>query len=104
MARRNCWEFKQCGRGPGGAKVSELGVCPAATETRVDTANHGKNAGRSCWFVAGTLCGGKPQGLFASKLANCIKCDFYQLVLVEEGPALCGSRDVLARLSNFPKA
>jgi len=25
----NCWEFKKCGRQPGGPKVAELGVCPA---------------------------------------------------------------------------
>jgi len=24
----NCWEFKKCGREPGGEKASELGICP----------------------------------------------------------------------------
>ncbi|MGO8782449.1 MAG: hypothetical protein ACLPRH_12610 [Syntrophobacteraceae bacterium] len=28
--------------------------------------------------MAGTLCGGKVQGSFAMKLANCMKCEFYQ--------------------------
>ncbi|MFH1294085.1 MAG: two-CW domain-containing protein [Pseudomonadota bacterium] len=29
MAKTNCWEHKKCGRKVGGAKVQELGVCPA---------------------------------------------------------------------------
>ena len=73
----NCWEHKQCGRQPGGPKIVELGVCPAATDARVDGVNHGRNAGRCCWAVAGTLCKGEKQGVFAEKLINCQSCDFY---------------------------
>ena len=62
----NCWEFKQCGREKGGAKAAELGVCPAYPDH-----------GRSCASLAGTLCGGKVQGTFASKIGNCSKCKFY---------------------------
>lgn len=62
----NCWEFRQCGRERSGHSVSELGVCPAYPAH-----------GRRCARVAGTLCGGKIQGMFAVKLANCLKCDFY---------------------------
>ena len=61
-----CWEFKKCGRETGGARAGELGVCPAYPD-------HGKHCAR----VAGTLCGGVTQGTFATKLANCLKCDFY---------------------------
>jgi len=99
MAKENCWEFKKCGRQVGGPKVSELGVCPASTEKRVDGTNHGNNAGRTCWYVAGTLCGGKAQGVFATKLANCKNCEFYQLVWKEEGRDLAKAGDVLARLN-----
>lgn len=98
MAKQNCWEFKQCGRQLGGTKVSELGLCPASTEKRLDGSNQGKNAGRTCWFVAGTLCGGKVQGTFAAKLANCMKCEFYQSVTQQEGRDLAKSGEVLARL------
>jgi hypothetical protein len=94
----NCWEAKKCGRQPGGAKATELGVCPAATETRTNNLNHGINGGRVCWLVAGTLCGGVVQGTFASKLANCLKCEFYQAVGKEEGPGVAKGRDVLALL------
>ena len=32
----NCWQVKKCGREPGGAKVAEFGVCPAAAETALN--------------------------------------------------------------------
>jgi hypothetical protein len=98
MAKLNCWEFKRCGRQPGGAKAAELGVCPAATETRVNGLNDGKNAGRACWAVAGTLCGGTVQGAYAMKLANCLQCEFYQLVGEQQGPDHESAKAILARL------
>lgn len=85
MAKMNCWEFKKCGREPGGTKLHELGVCPAPLEIEVDGIHGGKYGGRCCWVVAGTLCGGKEQGTFAEKEQNCLKCDFYHLVHKEEG-------------------
>jgi hypothetical protein len=63
----NCWEFKKCGREKGGAKEQELGVCPSYPQN-----------GKNCAHVAGTFCGGKVQGTFATKLANCLQCDFYK--------------------------
>jgi len=81
----NCWEFMKCGREPAGDKVAELGICPAASDSSFDGLNLGKNAGRICWAVAGTLCGGKVQGTFAEKRVSCIDCDFFKLVQVEEG-------------------
>jgi len=88
MTRKlNCWEFKKCGREPGGAKVKELGACPAAS-TFANGANGGNNGGRLCWALSGTLCGGKVQGTFAQKLPNCMECEFYKLVRQEEGAGL----------------
>ncbi len=84
MAKLNCWEFKKCGREAGGAKVGELGLCPAATTRELDGVHGGKNAGRSCWIVAGTLCKGQVQGTFAQKMNNCLACDFYHAVRDEE--------------------
>ncbi len=80
----NCWEHKGCGREPGGSKVKDLGVCIAATETKLDGVHGGKNAGRACWAVAGTLCGGEVQGTYAEKMGNCKICDFYKAVFTEE--------------------
>lgn len=85
MARLNCWELKMCGREPRGANVAKLGVCPAATAIAHDGGNGGKNAGRLCWAVAGTLCDGKVQGAFAVKRAQCETCDFFLAVKKEEG-------------------
>ena len=99
MAKQNCWEFKKCGRQPGGAKVAELGVCVASTDPRVTGVNSGKNGGRACWAIAGTLCGGKVQGAFASKLANCMQCEFYQLVGKEEGVNHESAKDILKKLT-----
>jgi len=82
-AKANCWEVKKCGRQPGGARTGELGTCPAAT-TPTNGANGGKNAGRICWAVAGTLCGGKVQGSFAQKLSGCASCEFYSTVKKDE--------------------
>jgi hypothetical protein len=63
----NCWEFKNCGR-------DKDGSCPAVSE----------NAGRTCWLVAGTLCGGKVQGTSAQKDGNCRECEFYKKVKAHE--------------------
>lgn len=87
---QNCWEFKRCGRAPGGSRVQELGICPASLDTSCDGLNGGKNGGRICWAIAGTLCDGEVQGTFVGKQFNCISCDFFQKVRAEirqkEGP------------------
>ena len=85
MPKVNCWEFKKCGREPGGAKASEMGVCAAAVAASVDSENDGRNGGRICWAITGTLCGGKVQGTFARKTGNCLlDCPFFKLVMQEE--------------------
>jgi hypothetical protein len=85
MTKSNCWEVKKCGREPHGIKSKELGVCPASTDKQNNGKNFGINAGRFCWRVAGTFCGGTVQGTFAQKATNCSKCDFYLGVKSEEG-------------------
>jgi len=85
---QSCWDFKKCGRQPGGARAADLGVCPASTAKEADGLNDGRNAGRICWALTGTLCGGKVQGTFAEKLGNCVECDFYRLVGMEHGKGL----------------
>jgi hypothetical protein len=76
-----------------------LGVCPAAAEKRTDNVNHGKNGGRACWAISGTLCGGQVQGTFATKLANCLKCDFYSEVSIAEGRNHVPTKEILNKLS-----
>lgn len=83
-SRLNCWDFMRCGRQLGGHHVSDLGICPATQETRLDSVHGGHNAGRSCWVLTGTLCKGEVQGTFARKFKSCQICDFYQMVKKEE--------------------
>ena len=83
--KKNCWEYKKCGRQPEGLNVVQMGVCPAAIEESLDGVHDGTNAGRACWVVAGTLCGGKVQGTFGAKYKSCEQCDFYKKVREEEG-------------------
>lgn len=85
MKKLNCWEFHRCGREPGGANAAGQGVCPAATDKRLNGTYGGINAGRACWVIAGTMCEGRVQGTYAQKLGDCGKCDFYALVKKEEG-------------------
>lgn len=85
MVAKNCWEVKKCGREPGGVKAGELGLCSAATDKSYHGTNNGKNGGRSCWLVTGTMCGGTIQGTFAQKEASCLVCDFLKQVKREEG-------------------
>jgi hypothetical protein len=88
--KKNCWEHKNCGRQPGGHKADELGVCPVTTYQALDGAHEGKNAGRACWAIAGSLCGGKIQGTYAQKFNNCWRCDFMNAVKKEEEPTTFG--------------
>ena len=81
----NCWEYMKCGRQPGGKKAVERGACPAAKDASFNGINRGKNAGRICWALAGTFCGGMIQGTFADKRESCTTCHFYQMVQREEG-------------------
>ena len=92
--KKNCWEVKNCGRQPGGPQEKDFGTCPAYSEARLNGIHGGKNAGRACWIVSGTLCGGKVQGTYAEKLTNCVQCDFYGQVRKEEAPRFKTSGDL----------
>lgn len=88
MKKINCWEFKKCGREPGGELSNHLGICPASVNTSMNGLNGGKNGGRICWLVAGTF--GKSRASYADcveaeKLRSCLECEFHNLVLKEEG-------------------
>jgi hypothetical protein len=88
--KQNCWEHKKCGRQSGGHNAAELGICPVTTYGELNGAHGGKNAGRACWAIAGSLCGGKVQGTYAQKLHNCWRCDFMNVVKKEEDPSPLG--------------
>ncbi len=81
--RLNCWEFKKCGREPGGNKTGETGVCPAATAASCSGLYNGKNGGRMCWAIAGTFATGRITGAFAREF-SCLNCDFLRTVCKDE--------------------
>lgn len=89
MVKKNCWEFKGCTKEK----------CPAHSEKRLHGIHGGINAGRACWVVAGTRCGGEVQGQYAQKVGSCMLCDFYHLVVTEETAAnLVNSNALLEKL------
>ncbi len=94
----NCWEIKKCGRESGGKHEQAMGVCPASVEVRLDTIHGGKNAGRACWVIAGTMCDEAVQGSFAKKLASCDGCSFYKQVEQEEGKEFFSATVLLKRM------
>jgi hypothetical protein len=98
MEKLNCWEDKNCGREPGGRNVHDLGVCPVAVLVAADGINGGKNGGRACWAVAGTLCGGEVKATLARKLGDCLKCDFFKRVVREEGASYANATIIARRL------
>lgn len=55
-----CWIYNNCGHG-------KDSLCPAVSE----------KAGRSCWLVAKTLCGGKVHGSRTQRVKACEGCSFY---------------------------
>lgn len=93
--KRNCWEVMCCGREPGGRNAVELGICPATIQTLLNTVNEGKNGGRCCWAVAGTLCKGQKQGTYAMKITSCVNCDFYRQVHQDEGRKVASTARIL---------
>ncbi len=60
-------------------------MLPGVRSRDYDGVNEGQNGGRFCWAVAGTLCGGEVQGTFAVKAMNCMSCNFYSMVVREQG-------------------
>jgi len=94
MPKMNCWEFHVCGREPGGGKVGEFGICPAALEASVDGFNQGDKGGRACWAISGTFCEGKIQGTFAAKHNDCKHCRFFKVVQMQQGCKLQDTREI----------
>jgi len=72
---QNCWEFKKCGREPGGSMAERLGVCLTAIAAFANGLNGGTNGGRICWAI---------NGKFNEEGYSCMNCDFFHLLEGEE--------------------
>ncbi len=80
--RLNCWEYRMCGREPGGLMIATLGPCPVPLSMKHDGLNSGKAAGRACWLVAQTSC--VPHRGGSQTCCECHECEFYRRVMSEE--------------------
>jgi len=88
LMKQNCWEYNKCGKNPSSRKSHEEEECPTEKTVENDGINGGKNGGRYCWRVGGTLCSvhdGKPVPHWAEKMKDCIHCEFFRMVRKEEG-------------------
>ncbi len=98
MSKLNCWEYKQCGREPGGKHTEDLGVCPVPQTKPADGLNCGNNAGRACWAISKSLCGDRVQGNYTDKIGACMDCAFYKNVLHEELIEFKTGKEILEHL------
>jgi len=74
----------KCGQEKEVATITEYDVCPAVTKTSANGINGGKNGGRICWAIAGTLSNERIKGTFAKERFTCLCCDFFKSVNREE--------------------
>jgi len=93
---KRCWEFKACGREPGGTNAEREGVCDAA---RLDST--------ACWITAGPQ-SADVEGRCTAVLEgqDCEECDYYRYFMreslaeleqaeeEEERPPECWSRAI----------
>ncbi|MBF0176662.1 MAG: hypothetical protein HQL63_07435 [Magnetococcales bacterium] len=70
--KMNCWEFKACGREK---------HCPAGRNEDYDGILGGKNGGRFCAFVPGTLSRDYAVRTQEGKFSECVGCEFYKELL-----------------------
>jgi hypothetical protein len=81
-SKLNCWQFKNCGREPGGVLAEALGECPVAAAMKFDGLNDGVGAGRACWMVPDSAC--RESRSQMARIDPCHTCDFYKRVVFEQ--------------------
>ncbi len=96
MSKLNCWEYMECGRGPGGFGTHEAGVCNIAKEIAANGLNGGVNGGRLCWLIAEKCSSEEVKCSNYHNKNSCFSCKFRYKVSAEEGLlAVCNSTGVL---------
>jgi len=103
MMKKNCWEFKRCGR-EGGKQEEEFRICPAVYSVVLDGAHDGTCGGRACWTVKGTFCNGTVHGTFEQKFKECSTCDFYEYVKEQEGDELLPTFILLEKIEGLEQS
>ena len=95
---KNCWEVIHCGREVGGTNRRVLGVCPTATDQRLDGINRGCNGGRACWTVPSTQINWGETSTGVPKTVSCLSCSFLRQVEKEEGDQFSFLTEAAGRL------
>ena len=98
--RMNCWEYMASGRHRDGSGKEGCSQCPVPQMTNYDGINGGRNGGRACWIITGTLGDRDVQMTFSHKLATCLKCNVYIAIKEEEGDNLCLPIDISEHIFN----
>ncbi|WP_339134528.1 MAG: hypothetical protein WGN25_15610 [Candidatus Electrothrix sp. GW3-4] len=80
----NCWQFKKCGREPGGKNAVNDGVCSVALDIGADGVHNGTNGGRCCWVITNSAYQGDRDGFCLEKSRKCRECDFYLFIKKSE--------------------
>jgi CheY-like chemotaxis protein len=80
----NCWEFHGCDVEPLSDYVIDYRVCAATWTEELHGVHGGKNAGRACWAVVGSMSCGDRENICLHAV-TCEECDFYKAVMEEEG-------------------
>lgn len=92
----NCWEFKKCGREPGGRNIAQYGICSIPVAVDSDGMNDGKNGGRACWLWRESACGDIMRKCSVEEIRECRECDFYKSVSeTHDNSIACERRDDL---------
>ncbi|MCI5219061.1 MAG: hypothetical protein D3914_07680 [Candidatus Electrothrix sp. LOE2] len=78
--RINCWEFKKCGREPGGRNIEKYGCCSVPVSIEYDGMNNGKNGGRSCWILRESACEKIMRACRVDEIKECRQCHFHTYV------------------------
>jgi len=80
----NCWELRNCGRGPGEGSSHPLGECPAAKGGQNEGPNKGTAMGRYCWRAMETSENGRTLPHWSRSDPSCITCEHFIRVRKEE--------------------
>lgn len=80
----------RCGRGSSRNNIIESRICNAAIDYKSDGINEGKNGGRICWAIVGTLCNNHSRELICGirkwrSTQSCLSCSFFKKVKKEQG-------------------
>ncbi|MEA3559059.1 MAG: hypothetical protein U9R75_07390 [Candidatus Thermoplasmatota archaeon] len=88
--KKNCWDIKDCGRGPEGRLVKEKGECPVVNAKELDGVNDGSFGGRICWTVRTRDESGKLVPNWSKPDRDCLNCYVMDRIRIEEGSVSIG--------------